>query len=430
MTNIVIELSVDFAGKTFAEVEAGVMAELRRRVGPALQTELNALTGSMDRPPCPQCHGAQRQRGMERRQVTGLFGTVVIARPRLECVPCATTGYPVDQRLGLDAGERYSLGVAEAALWLATDVSYAKSSATVDQLLDIGISHGQIHRLAQREGQLVADAWEGLRQRVFGDGDRSALADLERDVATPALAVIQADGTFVHDRGEKQRMEAKGGIVYTGIATISKGRRRLLGKRTYGSLDDMVAFGEKLALTAARAGAFKAKELWFISDGSLALRHLRREHFPTAIPFLDVWHLEKRLAEALGDEAAQQSLGPLMTLAVGGLVDPLIAGIAEHWADETEDDERRQRLGDVLQYVDANRDGIASYARRGAQASSPIEKVMDVVIGRRLKAKGTSWHRPGADRLLHLRVLKENKSWDRYWAARRSRTSLIAALTA
>ncbi|MHB8719554.1 MAG: hypothetical protein ACYDAC_11795 [Candidatus Dormibacteria bacterium] len=151
--------------------------------------------------------------------------------------------------------------MAEAALWLATDVSYAKSSATMHQLLDLGISHGQIHRLAQRVGQLVADAWESLRQRVFGEGDRSVLADLERDVAAPALAVVQADGTFVHDRGEKLRMEAKGGIVYTGVATVSKGRRRLLGKRTYGSLDDMAAFGEKLALTAARAGAFRAREL-------------------------------------------------------------------------------------------------------------------------------------------------------------------------
>ncbi|MHB8719698.1 MAG: hypothetical protein ACYDAC_12545 [Candidatus Dormibacteria bacterium] len=143
-----------------------------------------------------------------------------------------------------------------------------------------------------------------------------------------------------------------------------------------------------------------------------------------------MWHLEKRIAEALGDEAAQQSLGALMTLAVSGQVDPLIAALAEHWAQETEDDERRARIGDVLQYVDANRDGIASYARRGAQASSPIEKVMDVVIGRRLKAKGTSWHRPGADRILHLRVLRESRTWDRYWAARRSRTSLIAALAA
>jgi hypothetical protein len=103
----------------------------------------------------------------------------------------------VDHRLGLEAGERYSVGVAEAALWLATGVSYAKSSATMGQLLDSSSSQGQIHRLAQREGQLVADAWEELRQRVFGEGDRSLLAELERDVAAPALAVVQADGTFV-----------------------------------------------------------------------------------------------------------------------------------------------------------------------------------------------------------------------------------------
>ncbi|MHB8719553.1 MAG: hypothetical protein ACYDAC_11790 [Candidatus Dormibacteria bacterium] len=68
-----------------------------------------------------------------------------------------------------------------------------------------------------------------------------------------------------------------------------------------------------------------------------------------------MWHLEKRIALALGDEAAQQSLGALMTLAVSGQVDPLIAALAEHWAQETEYDERRARIGDVLQYVDANR---------------------------------------------------------------------------
>ncbi|MHB8660239.1 MAG: hypothetical protein ACYC91_20340 [Solirubrobacteraceae bacterium] len=119
-----------------------------------------------------------------------------------------------------------------------------------------------------------------------------------------------------------------------------------------------------------------------------------------------------------------------MTVAVSGQVDSLITALTEHWAEETENDDRRKLLGDVIEYVDANREGIASYARRGAQASSPIEKVMDVVIGRRLKAKGTSWHRPGADRILQLRVLKENRSWDRYWAARRSGTSLIAALAA
>lgn len=62
--------------------------------------------------------------------------------------------------------------------------------------------------------------------------------------------------------------------------------------------------------------------------------------------------------------------------------------------------------------------------------SNPIEKVMDVVIGRRLKAKRTSWHRPGADRILHLCMLKENRSWNPYWAARRWCTSLVASLAA
>ncbi|MGH7721407.1 MAG: hypothetical protein ACRENL_01050 [Candidatus Dormibacteria bacterium] len=66
------------------------------------------------------------------------------------------------------------------------------------------------------------------------------------------------------------------------------------------------------------------------------------QHFPMAIPLLDVWHLEKRLAAALGDCAAQQSLAPLMVLA-----------LAEHWAAATEDDERRQHLALLLEYIDA-----------------------------------------------------------------------------
>ncbi|MHB8718455.1 MAG: hypothetical protein ACYDAC_06145 [Candidatus Dormibacteria bacterium] len=110
---------------------------------------------------------------------------------------------------------------------------------------------------------------------------------------------------------------------------------------------------------------------------------------------------------------AKGSVGGLMILALAGQADTLITALAGHWAAETADDERRQRLGEVLQYADASRDGISGYPRRGAQASSPIEKVMDVVIGRHLEAKGTSWYRPGADRILHLGVLKENRTWNR-----------------
>jgi hypothetical protein len=58
--HIVVELDVDFAGKTFAEVEAGVLEEVRRKVGPALQAELSTLIAEVGRPPCPQA--ARRSR--------------------------------------------------------------------------------------------------------------------------------------------------------------------------------------------------------------------------------------------------------------------------------------------------------------------------------------------------------------------------------
>ncbi|MHB8719454.1 MAG: hypothetical protein ACYDAC_11275 [Candidatus Dormibacteria bacterium] len=160
------------------------------------------------------------------------------------------------------------------------------------------------------------------------------------------------------------------------------------------------------------------------------MRCRRRQHFPTAIPFLDIWHLEKRLAEGLGDEVARSSSGPRMARALHGDVDALIAAVAEHWATETDDDERRQRLGVVLEHIDENRDGIVSYARRGGTSLQPHREGHGRGHRPPPESKGASWHRPGADRIVHRLVLKDSRAWDRCWAARRPRTPISAALAA
>ncbi len=108
-------------------------------------------------------------------------------------------------------------------------------------------------------------------------------------------------------------------------------------------------------------------------------------------------------------------------------MDQLIAWLVDAWAAASEDDQRREVLGKLIIYVDANREGIANYARCGARLP---EKTMDVTVGRRLKTKGTSWYQPGGHHLLMLQTLKQNGRWNRYWAARRSRTSLREALAA
>jgi len=427
---IVVRLHVEVEGKTLAQMEAELMGQLREQLGPAVGAEVRSVATGMGAGVCAGCGGPRRRRGREPRKVVGLFGDVEFERDRTDCRGCGSRAYPADEALGLEPKERYSLGVVEKALFLATDSSYAKSEAGMKELLRVNISHGEIHRLAQKEGQLLHDTFEGLRERIFERGERAELERLEAAAPDKDLVIIQADGTYVRDRGSRDRMEAKAGIVYSRKVCISKGRNQLVDKQTYGGVETMKAFGEKLALLAAQQGAFKAKQLWFVSDGDLALRQLRKDYFPTAIYFLDIWHLQDRLAGAMGDEVAAAELGGLMTLALNGKVDQIIERLAALWADQGDDDLRRGLLGDVITYIDSNREGITVYAKYGAQASGAIEKTMDVTVGRRLKAKGTSWHRPGAHRLLGLRVLKQNDRWHRYWEARRSRTPLTQVFAA
>ena len=426
---ILVEVELDFHDKTLAQIEAELMTQLRAALRPAFQTELAEAARRVPSGRCATCGMERRRRGQEKRIVSGLFGRLELARHRVSCGRCGSNAYPADEALGLDPGEHYTLGVAEAALWLATESSYQKSAASLAQLLAVDISHGQVHRLAQREGALVQATWEAWRRQVFGAGDRRQLAALEANVDPKDLVVVQADGTFVHERGGGDRMEAKGGIVYSKPVTVSKDRRLLLDKQTYAGVEEIGAFGEKLALLAARQGAYKAKQLFFVSDGSTVLQQMRAAHFPTAVYFLDLWHLEHRLAEALG-EADLGALPALVSLAVAGEIDTLLARLADRWAAAQQDDERRSLLGKLIVYIDGNREGIANYARYGPRGSGAIEKAMDVTVGRRLKAKGTSWFQPGAHHLLQLRTLKQNGRWNRYWAARRARTSLLDALAA
>ena len=315
-----------------------------------------------------------------------MFGAVALQRNRVRCLDCGANGYPADEQLGPEAGERYTLGVAEAALWLATESPYPKAAGTTKHLLGVEVSHGQVHRLAQREGELVDRALEEQRETVFGLGKRQVLGKLAEQGPRPERVVVQADGTFVNDRATVSEMGAKAGIVYQGVATVSKGRRVPLGKRTYGGVESMAHFGEKLAILAAQQGAFRARELWFVSDGSSALRRLQRAYFPTAVAFLALWHLEHQLAQALGMEAAGVSLPPLLKLAREGDVDKLLAALAECRDAAGADLDRRQRLTLEMEYVRANRQVIANYALHVPQASGAIEKAMDVTVGRRLRA--------------------------------------------
>lgn len=128
--------------------------------------------------------------------------------------------------------------------------------------------------------------------------------------------------------------------------------------------------------------------------------------------------LAEALRRAIGDERPDRLEIALAVAAPGhaaGLLE-LLAG----WAFEEagSDLARSDKLVAVHGYVLANRRAIEHYAIVPLASSGPMEKGVDLVVARRFKARGMSWFRRGASPLLHLRLLRLNGTWARYWAGR------------
>jgi selenocysteine-specific elongation factor len=71
----------------------------------------------------------------------------------------------------------------------------------MEHLLGIGISHGQIHRLAQQEGRLIEAAHEPLRTQVFGKGSGTVVTGTLAEGTLRRGEVLELEGRPVVVRG-------------------------------------------------------------------------------------------------------------------------------------------------------------------------------------------------------------------------------------
>ncbi len=111
---------------------------------------------------------------------------------------------PLDELLGLPPRVQHTTGVRERALWLVTELSYAKSARTLDELRGMGVSHGQLHRWVAEEGARIEAQVVARTEAVLG-------AHPERTVSgrMPGDVWVQADenlNTLVDFRHQRHRV--------------------------------------------------------------------------------------------------------------------------------------------------------------------------------------------------------------------------------
>jgi hypothetical protein len=103
---------------------SAALAEVGATLWRALVAQLEASLPAPDT--CPACSGPVKANGRAPRRLVTLAGEVELRRRRYRCTGCGTESVPLDLALGLEPRVQHTLGVRERALWLVTEMSYAK----------------------------------------------------------------------------------------------------------------------------------------------------------------------------------------------------------------------------------------------------------------------------------------------------------------
>jgi hypothetical protein len=361
------------------------------------------------------CGGILKANGRAPRRVVTLAGEVALRRRRYRCGACDAEIVPLDERLGLEPRMQHSLGVRERALWLVTELSYAKTARTLDELRGLAVSHGQVHAWVREEGGRIEAEVAARTEALLGaHPERGSSGRLAGDVW------VSADGTMVNDRGSGTHMEVKLGLVFTGAERVGRERWALLDRHLVGGTGSWTTFAERFTAACAAMGVYEAERILFVSDGAAAIRWIRERSFPDAVELLDWYHLTEQLRHGVGirhEEVLSTAIGAAMPGDVAALL-AILRGHAR--AIEHDDPEQALRCRGLIGYVETNQRGIANYRIVPLASSGPMEKGVDITICRRFKTRGMSWFRRGVSHLLHLKLLRLNGTWDRYWARRLS----------
>jgi len=365
-----------------------------------------------------------------------VLGLVTLERAYYHCAACGQGSCPRDRALGLSPS-MLSPGVTRMVGQVAARVSFAESSALLQELAGLRVDAKHVERAAEALGREVAQD--------------------ERGVVVPAAApsaptlYLGVDGTGVPMRatevegrpgkqpdGSAKTREAKLCTVWSAEARDPDGQPvRDPGSVTYSGAIESAAtrdtdlepseFAARVMREATRRGFERAARRVVLGDGAVWIWNLAHEQFPGALQIVDRCHAKQKLnavakaiygpTSELGDAWAQGRKDALDA----GDVDAIIGALAPH---ATFHEQARQ----CRDYLERNRARL-NYPEFEAQGlcttTAVVEAGCKVTVGTRLKRAGMHWTVSGANAILALRCTVLSGRFDDFWH-RRARSPAAA----
>jgi Uncharacterised protein family (UPF0236) len=344
------------------------------------------------------CGCGQRAHYVRRRDGVSLtlLGRVRYRRAYYLCEHCHTGQYPLDQRLGIQAGQMSTEVVKMAAL-LGVEDAYGSSRETLLQTTLLDLSPNSIRHACHHIGEQV-EAREA--QALAQSQDLAAQVAQRRSVVPPQRVYASMDGYLV--RFEDGFHEMKAGAFWT---TTEQGRTQTI--EYYTDTATAETFSDLVWARAFARGANLADELVFIADGAHWIWRIVRKHFPHAIQIVDWYHARSylvKIAHAAFGETTPQAKIWLDTTQTDLYEGRLSAVCA---ACRALADRAPKPVADARSYFAANRTRLryAKFRRLGLQiGSGSMESGCKQIALERLKIAGAEWSVDGARKLAKARA--------------------------
>ena len=389
-------MNVLASAKSLEELEEKIQRLVQRITGQLLEWSLSEIDARLAKDVDP---GKYENKCVRSRTLVTTVGEIEIKRRYYRELETGRNCFLLDETLGLEPRKRISPRLERMMLEMGTETTFRKASTLLEYLVP-GVSHMTVWSEVQRAGARAKKEAEEIRAEVFEDG---VIPNGKRIVER---LNIEADGVMIKQQRSSRRQEE----IKLIVAYESKEEGRpLVNRKTVAGLADGSTIWEQASAKFGREWRLIGKEdIRIGGDGASWIKE-GLEVFPGATYQLDLFHLRRRLTEALGfnGDYYQAVAEKILELDKQGLEE-----VFSHILKSTRERTRRKRIRDLRNYILGNWTGISDLPKE--ERLGVIEGQVRHTIARRMKNIGGGWSSRGTDHMARLLAAKANNELSRY----------------
>jgi len=348
------------------------------------------------------------------------FKEIEIRRRYWQCRCGSDGGYLADDILGLQG--RHSRVLQKHACRLAADVSFAKSSEHIEEMLLVKICPETLRTIVENHGAAMArfqptdtvsienfQKAEGEVEFTIDAGKVNTCEDGWKDLKIGVIQKRKSGEPIELGNWDKERLPAPTArLAFARIASIK-------------------SFSRDWPECLRRLGVDQWAELHVLGDGASWIWKAVERKLTGCVQTLDIYHASERLSKAAkrlfgeGTVETKAAFERGRALLIANGWQGVCQWIGEYLIvdDITEQERRRKVLEGVTVYFSKHTTRL-NYAERlasGRAIGSGAVEGEAKTLGLRLKARGARWRRSNVRSMSALVCGRYSDHWEAYWTA-------------